>query len=61
MVVCHPRWPPAELVGGYYLRFLHRPADSGGLANFVAALGNGTKDEDVIAALVGSGEYLARL
>jgi hypothetical protein len=50
-----------DLVGGYYLRFLHRPADSAGLANFVSALGNGAKDEDVIAALVGSGEYLARL
>jgi uncharacterized protein (DUF2141 family) len=50
-----------DLVGGYYLRFLHRPADSAGLANFVSALGNGAKDEDVVAALVGSGEYLARL
>ena len=50
-----------DLVGGYYLRFLHRPADSGGLANFVAALGNGAKDEDVIASLMGSAEYLARL
>jgi len=50
-----------DLVGSYYLRFLHRPADSGGMANFIAVLGNGAKDEDVIAALLGSGEYLARL
>jgi hypothetical protein len=50
-----------DLVGGYYLRFLHRPADSAGLGSFVSALANGAKDEDVIAALVGSGEYLARL
>jgi hypothetical protein len=46
-----------DLVRGYYLQFLHRPADSGGLAAFVHELGNGVTNQAVIAALIGSDEY----
>jgi hypothetical protein len=44
-------------VQSYYLRFLHRPADTSGLNAFVNALQNGMRNEDVITILIGSGEY----
>jgi hypothetical protein len=45
------------------LRFLHRDADASGLAYFVNALRTRRleRDEDVVAALVGSQEYFDRL
>jgi uncharacterized delta-60 repeat protein len=63
-----------NLVSGFYLKYLRRPADSAGLSAFVTALqaaqgtvqtlipgvpaGAGvTRDEDVIAIMVGSQEY----
>jgi hypothetical protein len=36
-------------------------ADKAGLMNFVAALNAGSRDEQIVAALVGSDEYFARL
>jgi hypothetical protein len=46
------------LVKGYYQHYLHRAADATGLNAYVAALGGGSSDEDVIAAIVGTDEYL---
>ena len=45
----------------FYQRFLHRPADSTGLAAWTAALRNGMRDEDAIAQFVGSGEYFSQV
>jgi hypothetical protein len=50
-----------DLVRGWYLRFLRRPADSNGLNGFVAALMGGIRDETLIAAIVGSDEYIGML
>jgi uncharacterized protein (TIGR03118 family) len=50
-----------DLVRSYYTRFLHRNADAGGLATFVGLLNQNTRDEEVIADLVGSAEYFGRL
>jgi N-acetylneuraminic acid mutarotase len=50
-----------DLVNGWYLAFLHRPADPLGLMDFVGALMQGQRDETVIAAIVGSDEYIGRL
>jgi hypothetical protein len=49
----------ADLIQGYYRRFLHRAADSTGLNGFVVFLRQGGRDQDVLAAIVGSAEYLA--
>jgi hypothetical protein len=49
------------LVQGFYQRFLHRAADSGGLNAFANALRQGMRDDQVIAILVGSGEYAANV
>lgn len=47
-----------DLVSGYYLQFLRRPADSTGLALFATGLNGGTlTDEQVIATMIGSDEY----
>jgi len=48
------------LVQHYYQAYLGRPADPSGLATFVNALGAGTTDEQVLALLLGSPEYLQR-
>jgi N-acetylneuraminic acid mutarotase len=50
-----------DLVSGWYVTFLRRPPDGGGLNSFVTALMLGARDETLIAAMVGSDEYLARL
>jgi protocatechuate 3,4-dioxygenase beta subunit len=50
-----------DLVNGLYVRFLHRQADAGGLAGFVAALQHGAHVDDIITALMASGEYFAKL
>jgi hypothetical protein len=55
-----------RLVQSYYQRFLHRAADRTGLDTFVGLLQRGdptlrVRDEDVLAAIVGSAEYFARL
>jgi hypothetical protein len=50
-----------HLVQGDYQRYLLRPADSSGLAAFVGALQGGARDEDVLAALAGSDEYVGAL
>ena len=50
-----------DLVAGWYLSFLRRPPDANGLNGFVAALLHGARDETMIAAIVGSDEYFARL
>ena len=41
-----------------YHRFLHRPADAAGLAGFVNALQAGATNEQIMAVLLGSDEYL---
>jgi hypothetical protein len=51
-----------DLVNSLYSQYLLRPADSTGLASFVGGLQTGAlRTEDVIADLVGSGEYLANV
>ena len=50
----------AVQVSGFYVQFLKRPADSGGLANFQNLLLQGVREEGVIAAIVASDEYFAR-
>ena len=50
-----------DLVGNWYVTFLRRAADENGLNGFVAALMQGVRDETLIAAIVGSDEYIARL
>src|SRR5439155_10881365 len=48
------------LVSGLYQRFLRRPVDPTGLSTFVPALQNGIREEDVLAAVISSDEYLDR-
>jgi uncharacterized delta-60 repeat protein len=50
----------ADLVQGYYMKFLQRAASLNELAGWVQLLQNGGTDETVIAALVTSGEYAQR-
>jgi hypothetical protein len=49
-----------DLVNSWYLTFLHRPADPGGLAGFVSALLHGVREEGLVATFVGSEEYFSR-
>jgi hypothetical protein len=49
-----------ERVRGYYLHYLNRTADPSGLTLFAGDLRGGMRDEDVIAAVVRSEEYLGR-
>jgi hypothetical protein len=49
------------LVRDYYIRFLRRPADPGGLNAFATLLQVGAREEQVIAIFVGSLEYYNRL
>ena len=51
----------ADLVDGWYRAFLHRPADASGLNGFVTALMLGARDESLLANIIGSDEYMARL
>jgi hypothetical protein len=46
-------------VAGYYQTFLHRAGDQGGITAWVQAMQQGTRDESVIAAFLGSAEFLA--
>jgi hypothetical protein len=47
-----------DLVESFYEQFLHRPADQGGLDTFVGDLETGATESILIAALLGSDEYL---
>jgi hypothetical protein len=46
-----------DLVQGFYGRFLHRASDSAGQTVFTDALVRGVREQDVLAAIVGSAEY----
>jgi probable HAF family extracellular repeat protein len=48
-------------VDSYYWALLGRHADRGGLTYWVGAIGAGHTDQEVIALLVGSGEYFAHI
>jgi hypothetical protein len=50
-----------NLVQSYYQRFLHRTAEPGGLAAWVADLQGGARDEAVIAGIISSQEYFEGL
>jgi uncharacterized protein GlcG (DUF336 family) len=50
-----------QVVEGVYEHFLHRPADSTGLAVGVAFLRRGGRDETLTAGIVSSDEYFARV
>jgi hypothetical protein len=58
-VLFHSGEYDADLVGSYCWRFLRRPADPAGLQAAEAALLQGVRSEDVLAALLASDEYLA--
>jgi hypothetical protein len=49
-----------DLIQGHYNQFLHRTADPGGLSAFLTARQRGAQDEQVVAAIEGSDEALAR-
>jgi hypothetical protein len=49
------------LTQDYYQSFLHRDADSAGLSFWVAALQQGARREQVLAAILASDEYFSRL
>ena len=52
----------SDLVSTYYTRYLHRTADASGVAGWVdAVLHHGLRQEDVIAQIIGSGEYFSHL
>jgi hypothetical protein len=46
-----------NLIGNFYLSFLHKSADATGMSAFLTAVGHGAADEDVIAQVLGSPEY----
>lgn len=46
-------------VAGYYQTYLHRNGDSAGVAAWVQQMQQGTRDEVVIAAFLGSAEFFA--
>jgi hypothetical protein len=50
-----------NLVATFYQRFLHRSPDGGGLNAFVGLLHQGSRVEDIIAGIIGSAEYSARV
>jgi hypothetical protein len=50
-----------DLIRSYYRRYLHRTADSSGLTNCLNYLRAGGRDQDLLAALVASDEYFARV
>jgi Domain of unknown function (DUF4214) len=51
-----------DLISTYYTLYLHRSAESAGVAGWVdAVLNHGLRQEDVIAGIVGSQEYFNRL
>jgi hypothetical protein len=50
-----------DLVQGFYHALLRRSAESFGLNIFVNALQQGVLDQDIVAAIAGSGEYFGRL
>jgi hypothetical protein len=49
------------VVNGFYQQFLRRVPGAGEASFFATALASGSRDEDVIAVLVASDEYLARV
>jgi hypothetical protein len=49
------------LVNGWYQSYLHRNAEPTGLAFWVGKLNGNSSDESVIAGIVGSDEYAARI
>jgi hypothetical protein len=50
-----------DLTEGFYQEFLHRPADQEGLSAAVSLLSSGVRDETIIAGLIASDEYAARV
>jgi hypothetical protein len=49
-----------DAIDGYYVEFLNRPADPDGLNRFVMQLESDVTDQDVIASLLSSPEYMAK-
>jgi hypothetical protein len=49
-----------DIVNALYTRFLRRAADPASLNAFAAALQNGSREDDIILALVASNEYFLR-
>lgn len=57
-------WTPAgggaiagSYLQGYYLEFLHRQGDLGGVASWILALEGGMTDQQVVAGIAGSAEF----
>lgn len=51
----------AEVVDGYYVHLLGRHIDATGRAGWVGAIQNGHRDEEIIAGIVASPEYLLKV
>jgi hypothetical protein len=49
------------VVNGFYQRFLGRAADAGGLNTFASAMDQGMREQDIIALIMGSDEYFAKV
>lgn len=50
-----------RVVDGYYVQVLHRSADAAGGSSWVGQMQAGARDEQIVAGLVTSNEYLGRL
>jgi len=53
------RWLIADPVNGFYPRFLGRQADEGGIQFWLNAMAHGVTEPQVLAGIVGSGEFYA--
>ncbi len=53
------RWLIADPVNGFYPRFLGRQADEGGIQYWLNAMAHGVSEPQVLAGIVGSGEFFA--
>ncbi|WP_378102126.1 DUF4214 domain-containing protein [Cellulomonas sp. T2.31MG-18] len=47
----------SRVVDGYYVDYLHRHADPGGVAGWVRAIQSGMRSEQIVVGIVGSAEY----
>jgi hypothetical protein len=49
-----------DLVKGYYLHYLDRPADASGMQYFINSMTQGASDQNIVAAILGSAEYYGK-
>jgi hypothetical protein len=61
LFVVHSIEARQDLVAGFYGQFLDRPVDPIGLATFASPRPGGFPDELILASILGSDEYFARV